>query len=37
MRLLKDFEDRFMTSDLDFEVIDHYEAELETLQDKKIV
>jgi len=35
-RLLKDFEDRFMTSDLDFEVINHYEAELDTLHDKKL-
>jgi hypothetical protein len=35
-RLLKDFEDRFMESDLDFEIISHYEAELDTLPDKKL-
>jgi hypothetical protein len=35
-RLLKDFEDRFMESDLDFEVVNHYEAELDTLLDKKL-
>ncbi len=35
-RLLKDFEDRFMESDLDFEVVSHYEAELDTLLDKQL-
>ena len=37
MRLLSDFEDRFMETDLDIEFTCNYEAELETLEDSKLV
>ena len=36
MRWLNDFKDRFMSNELDIELTKSYEAELETLEGKKV-
>ena len=36
MGLLRDFKDRFLESDLDIELVSHYEAEIDTVKDKKL-